>query len=167
MMLYPERLLSAAPCGAGWERKDDPNDHREEIAKALEEKSDFTPLFSAISPPGKMPGPGGLLSINYALNLTNDAKALASVMRSLDALIVSEEDLRACKVPSISIAGTNDPLRAGVDRMKDILANHETVYVEGTDHITTITDPKFVETLRAFLKKHSAQPAAQEVKPAA
>jgi pimeloyl-ACP methyl ester carboxylesterase len=91
-------------------------------------------------------------------------------MRSLGDLVVTEEALRSCTVPSISIVGTNDPLRAGVDRMKDVMANHETAYVEGTDHLSTIRDPKFIETLRAFLKKHSAgaQPApAQEVKQAA
>ena len=154
--LYPDRLLSAAPCGAGWERKDDPNDKREEIAKALEDNQDFTPLFKAISPPGKLPGRRGLFSINYVLNKTNDAKALAMVMRSLTDLTVTEEALRASKVPTISIVGTNDPLRTGVDRMKDVMANHETVYVEGTDHITTIADPKFLGTLRDFLKKHSA-----------
>ena len=154
--LYPDRLLSFAPCGAGWERKDDPNDRREEIAKALENDNDFTPLFKAISPPGKLPGSRGLLSINYILNKTNDTKALAAVMRSLSDIIVTEEALRASKVPSISIVGTEDPLRTGVDRMKDVMGNHETVYIDGTDHITTIRDPKFLETLRAFLKKHSA-----------
>ncbi len=154
--LYPDRLLSFAPCGAGWERKDDPNDRREEIAKALENDNDFTPLFKAISPPGKLPGSRGLLSINYILNKTNDTKALAAVMRSLSDIIVTEEALRASKVPSISIVGTEDPLRTGVDRMKDVMGNHETVYIDGTDHITTIRDPKFLQTLRTFLKKHSA-----------
>ena len=154
--LYPDRLLSFAPCGAGWERKDDPNDRREEIAKALENDNDFTPLFKAISPPGKLPGSRGLLSINYILNKTNDTKALAAVMRSLSDIIVTEEALRASKVPSISIVGTEDPLRTGVDRMKDVMDKHETVYIDGTDHITTIRDPKFLDALRAFLKKHSA-----------
>lgn len=154
--LYPDRLLSFAPCGAGWERKDDPNDRREEIAKALENDNDFTPLFKAISPPGKLPGSRGLLSINYILNKTNDTKALAAVMRSLTDIIVTEDALRASTVPSISIVGTEDPLRTGVDRMKDVMANHDTVYIDGTDHITTIRDPKFLQTLRAFLKKHSA-----------
>lgn len=167
--MYPDRLLSTAPCGAGWERPNDPNDHREEIAKSLEESGDFSPLFRAISPSGKAPGRRGIFSINYILNKTNDAKALACVMRSLADLTVTEDELRNCKVPTISIVGTNDPLRGGVDRLKDVMANHETVYVEGTDHISTIRDPKFLETIRAFLKKHSAaqsQPA-QEVKPAA
>ncbi len=167
--LYPDRLLSSAPCGAGWERKNDPNDHREEIAKAIEDSGDFSPLFQAISPPGKLPGRRGLFSVNYILNMTNDTKALACAMRSLSDLVVTEEALRSCTVPSLTIVGTNDPLRTGVDRMKDVMANHETVYIEGTDHISTIRDPKFIETVRAFLKKHSAgaQPApAQEVKPA-
>lgn len=168
--MFPERLLSAAPCGAGWERENDPDNHTIEIAESLERNNDFTPLFRAISPPGKLPGRRGLLSINYVLNLTNDAKALACVMRSLNNLIVTEQELRACTVPTISIVGTNDPLRNGVDRMKDVMGNHETVYIDGTDHITTIRDPKFVGTLRQFLKKHSVgahAPPAEEMKPAA
>ncbi|NUM54056.1 MAG: alpha/beta hydrolase [Candidatus Hydrogenedentes bacterium] len=160
--MYPERLLSAAPCGAGWERENDPDNHTLEIAESLEERQDFTPLFQAISPPGKLPGRRGLLSINYVLNLTNDAKALACVMRSLNNLIVTEAELKACTVPTISIVGTNDPLRDGVDRMKDVMGNHETVYIEGTDHISTIRDPKFLDTLRAFLKKHGAGAKPEE-----
>jgi len=169
-MLYPDRLLSSAPCGAGWERKGDPNDKSEEIAIAIEERGDFMPLFTAISPPGKAPGRRGIFSVNFLLHQTNDMKALACAMRSIRDLVVTEEELRACKVQTVSVVGTNDPLRAGVDRMKDVMANHETVYVEGTDHITTIRDPKFLEAVRGFLKKHSggAQPApAQEAKPAA
>ena len=83
-------------------------------------------------------------------------------MRSIGDLTVTEEELRACKVPTLSIAGTKDPLRTGVDRMKDVMANHETVYIEGTDHITTIPSPKFIDTLRNFLNAHRAAPAEQK-----
>ena len=155
--LYPERLLSSAPCGAGWEREGDPNNRTQEIADSIEKSQDFTPLFQTISPPGKLPGRRGLLSVNYILKMTNDVTALACVMRSLNQLIVTEDDLKACTVPSISIVGTNDPLRTGVDRMKDVMGNHETVYIEGTDHISTVRDPRFLEALRAFLKKHSGE----------
>ncbi|MBM3290671.1 MAG: alpha/beta fold hydrolase, partial [Candidatus Hydrogenedentes bacterium] len=168
--MYPDRLLSAAPCGAGWERAGDPNDRREEIARAIEENGDFSPLFNAISPPGKAPGRRGIFSVNFLLHQTNDMKALACVMRSIADLVVTEQELRACAVPTLSVVGTVDPLRTGVDRMKDVMANHETMYVEGTDHISTIRDPKFLDALHAFLKNHSASAQAapaQEVKPAA
>lgn len=159
--MFPDRLLSAAPCGAGWEQTGGVADKREEIASSLEKGEGFGPLFKAIMPPGKQIPQRGLLSVNYVLSLVNDTKALAAVMRGMDDLVVTEEQLRANKVPTLTIVGTEDPLRTGVDRMNGVMANQEIVYIDGGDHLTTLTNKKFVDTLRAFLKKHgaSAQPA--------
>ena len=91
--LYPDRLLSSAPCGAGWERKNDPNDHREEIAKAIEDSGDFSPLFQAISPRKTAEWRGSSASTHSE----HDERylALARAVRSLSDLVVTEEALRS------------------------------------------------------------------------
>ncbi len=154
--MYPERLLSAAPCGAGWEKPGGEGDKREAIASALENGGDFGALFAAISPPGKAPIRAGIRSLNFVLGMVNDTQALAAAMRGMSGLVVTEEQLRANAVPTLTIVGTDDPLRRGVDQMKGIMANQEIVYVEGGDHITTLRKPEFVGSIRSFLKKHSA-----------
>jgi len=162
--MFPDRLLSAAPCAAGWEEAGGVGDKREAIASALETDGDFSALFKAISPPGKLPPRRGILSLNYMLSLTNDIKALAAAMRGMSGLVVTEEQLRANKVPTLTVIGSEDPLRTGVDRMNGVMANQEIVFVDGGDHITTLPRAEFINTLRAFIKKNSpsSAPASQQ-----
>jgi pimeloyl-ACP methyl ester carboxylesterase len=108
--------------------------------------------MTAISPPGKAPAGRRVRYLNFMLSLTNDTTALAAVFRSLGDLAITEEQLRANNVPVLSIVGTDDPLRRGVDRMTGVMANHKAVYIEGGNHLTTLSDPKFLQTIREFLK---------------
>ncbi|GMW02690.1 MAG: alpha/beta hydrolase [Candidatus Hydrogenedentota bacterium] len=160
--LHPDRVISAVAGGAGWEDPESGEAERYDIANALDYTGNFGPLFEAISPPGKAPEGWVLRQINFTLSLTNDTEALAHVMRALDGLVVAEAELRANSVPLLSIVGADDPLRAGVDRMNGVMGRHESIYIEGGDHISTIADPAFAEAILAFLKKHPAQAAVTQ-----
>ena len=56
-------------------------------------------------------------SHQHMLMLTNDQKALAAVIRGMPELAVTEEKLKANKMPTLALIGELDPLKAGVDEM--------------------------------------------------
>lgn len=164
--MHPDRLLSAAPCGAGWEKDGgaERQEWRTELIASLERGKGFGPLMTLIDP-----GHGPLSGIrkwvaNRTLRNLNDQTALAIVLRELPQLAVMEEQLRANTVPVLSIAGSDDPLKSGVDNMTGVMANHEVVVINGGNHISLLRNKKhcaeFVAALRAFLDRH--RPAQQD-----
>jgi pimeloyl-ACP methyl ester carboxylesterase len=153
-IMFPDRLFGAAPCGAGWQVPGEQSAFREELAEALEARGDFGPLYRMLDPRGKGLGPVALWLTNNRMGTINDTAALAAVMRSLSELTVTEEELRANQVPTLSIVGTEDPLRRGVERMTSVMSNHEVYYVEGANHITTLGSSEFIQEIRSFIEAH-------------
>jgi len=160
--MHPDRLLSAAPCGAGWEKSggEDRKEWRTGLIDSLEKGEGFGPLLTFIDPePGLTAGIRRWIG-NRTLKGLNDQVALAAVLRGLPQLMVTEEQLRANTVPTLSVVGSNDPLKAGVDNMTGVMANHETVVIQGGTHVTVLRNKKysaeFVAALREFLAKHKA-----------
>lgn len=152
---YPDRLLSAMPCGAGWSKPEGSNiEMLNGLADSLDRDEGFDALARHIEPEGKDPGAVRIASMNYFLSRINDKKALAAVVRGFKSLVVEEAELRTNKVPVKSVVGSRDPLRDGVDNMKDVMANLETVYLEGDDHITAMRDKQFIANIRDFLAAH-------------
>ena len=94
------------------------------------------------------------LSPNLALAAANDTKALAAVVRSWKDLTVSDEKLKANRLPALAIVGDLDPLKKGVDDLKDRLAGVQIIVVENSDHMTAFAKPDFVKELKAFLVKN-------------
>lgn len=163
--MHPDRLVCAAACGAGWADPGEEPGLREMIAKSLESGNGFGPLMTAISPPGEAPRGRRVRYLNFMLSLTNDTTALAAVFRSLGDLAITEEQLRANTVPVLSVVGTKDPLRRGVDRMTGVMANHKAVYIEGGNHLSTLSDPKFLQAIREFLENPAEYVGTKESHP--
>ncbi len=154
---HPDRLLSAAPCAAGWREPTVENLMMVRgIVEALESGRGFKPLLSNIERIGGRPNRLRLAIMDGVMRLMSDEKALAAVMRGFVDFAVTKEQLEANTVPVLSIVGEKDPLRDGVDAMVGVMANHRAVYIGGGDHFTTIRNPQFVETLKAFLREHRA-----------
>ncbi len=153
LAMYPERVISAAPCGAGWGPPGEGSDFRERLAEALESRGDFRPLFVMLDPEGKGPGWLATRLTNWQLNSINDPKALAAVIRSMGELAVTEDELRANTVPTLSVVGTEDPLRAGVDRLTGVMSNHEVKYIEGANHLTALGS-ELLADIKTFLDAH-------------
>jgi pimeloyl-ACP methyl ester carboxylesterase len=157
LTMYPERLLSAAPCAAGWGKLDAQNSKLiDDVASSLESGEGMAPLFRRLEPNGKEPPRLRVLFMNFLLGHMNDEKALAAAMRGFPALAITEEQLRANKVPVLSIVGSADPLKEGVDALTGVLSNHEVIVIKGGDHMTTISNPGFIQGLRDFLTRHAA-----------
>lgn len=163
---HPERLLSAMTCGAGW-RKAEGADLAllEELAASLEKGGGFDPLMKRIARIGTEPSRWKLMTINYFLGKFNDKLALANVVRGFRSLVVDEAELRRNTVPVRAIVGDVDPLRDGVDAMKDVMANLETIYVPNEDHITTIRNKQFQQGIVDFLAAHAVRKPVPESAP--
>ncbi|MBI1321261.1 MAG: alpha/beta fold hydrolase [Candidatus Hydrogenedens sp.] len=167
--MYPERLISAAPCGMGWGKMDDDNRALiDRIASSLEEGKGFGPLLERLNIKVEDRAVSGKL-FNYMLTSTNDTLALAAAMRGMEQLEVSEEALRKNQVPMLTVVGSIDPLAEEAGPMEKVANSHELVWVEGADHVTCIRRPEYLAALEAFLADPpapepvvAAEPAAEE-----
>jgi pimeloyl-ACP methyl ester carboxylesterase len=68
---------------------------------------------------------------------------------------VTEEQLRASKVPTLCIIGSDDPLKVGVDDLAKVKPDITVKVIENTDHMTAFRSPEFIDDLLTFLGTHS------------
>lgn len=149
--MHPERLLSAAPCGIGWQEPTPENlALLEQIATALEQERSFAPLLRHLEIPVNESNP--LVRAGMALfKARNDLGALAAVLRAFPGFQPDTERLRQNRVPALSIVGEDDPLASDVGRLHDTLARHALVRIPGKGHADAPGAPEFIETLMDFL----------------
>jgi len=154
---HPDRLLSATLGGAGWMRADDKDwqDLAADLVKSLEDGKGIAPVILRLIPAGRpKPSDEQMQAINRVIMSMNDAQALAAVVRGFKQLAVSEEELRADKVPTLAIVGTLDPLKKGVDELKDKLPGLKVVEIRDADHMSAFGNPEFKKSLKEFLAAH-------------
>ncbi len=154
--VHPERFLSVVPCAAGWEPANEENRaFMEAVAKALESGEGFGPLGKRLGLENERPNPLRKFMVNLVLFHLNDGKAMAAAVRGFTELVVTEAELKANKVPALSMVGSKDGLRSGVEKLAERMGNHELLIIEGGDHLTTPGFPAFLKGLQAFLAKHT------------
>ena len=149
--LAPDRLLSAVVGGAGWpsaELRDD--EMFDALAVSLEEGKGGGPLVEFLWPGDEPPTPEQAQAIGEAMVASNDPLALAAVVRGMPALDVSAELLRINQVPTLNIIGSEDPLKPNADALVGVMQEHRLHIVEGANHMTTLSSPEFVDTVRTF-----------------
>ena len=156
LALAPERFASAVIGGAGWRPPGGPDAIMEELAGSLERGEGMLPLLKALQPVGQpAPPPEQLTMMNQMVMSTNDPLALAGAIRGMAQLGVTEEVLRANKVPAFAVVGSLDPLKAGVDAMNGIMAKLQVQVIEGADHVSAFFNPAhaklFLDAIRGFL----------------
>ncbi len=152
---YPDRLISATQCSAGWLRlSDEDREIQDALATSLESRSDFRPLFVMLYPEDQKIARLLMWPLQQYLAATNDTKALAAVIRSIDDLEVAEEELRKNTVPTLSVVGSRDPFRIQVERMTGVMNNHRAIIIDGANH-RSVLGPKFVKLLKAFIQEHN------------
>jgi pimeloyl-ACP methyl ester carboxylesterase len=162
---HPDRLLSATLGGSGGIREAAIPTRYEVLADSLEQGKGFGPLIEALTPPGRpKPTEDQIKLINARLEAENDTKALAAVIRGMKGLAVSDDQLKANRVPTLALIGEIDPLKKGVDEIQGRMANLKVVVIDGADHITAFARPEFLQELRGFLAKHRRK--AKEEAPA-
>ncbi len=156
--MHPERLLSAAACGAGWEQATQENrDFAEAVAQSVE-KGDPGPLLKRLGIADRPLAWWEKLGVKVSLTYLNDPQALAAVARGSQQMTVTEDELRSNKVPTLTIIGGEDGLLPDAKALAAHMANHELLVLEGRNHINTDVSDAFLEALQAFLAKHTPVP---------
>jgi pimeloyl-ACP methyl ester carboxylesterase len=161
---HPDRLLSATLGGAGAipEGVQLPP-FVDKLAESLEKGKGIGPLLIALTPPGQPRPPAAAIQALNATLVGENGKVLAAVVRSWKTLAVPPRQLQDNKVPTLAIVGEIDPLKDGIDLLKNRMGNLKIVVMEGADHMTTFTSPKFARIVRHFLKEHGRKKAAEPV----
>ncbi len=159
---HPDRVLTATLGGAGWSKRDDARlDFMAELADSLDAGKGIGPLIERLTPAERpKPTEEQIKAVNQMLMLTNDSKALAACVRGMKGLAVTEQQLRANKVPTLALIGEVDPLKAGVDELQQCMSNLKVEVIKGADHMTAFRSPEFIEDLQAFLASHAQTTAA-------
>jgi len=154
---HPDRLLTATLGGHGGLKDGDDVSRLDVLAQSLENGKGFGPLFIALTPKGKpQPSEEQIAATNKVLLAMNDAKALAAVVRSWKGLTVSDDKLKANKVPTLVLLGELDPLKKGVDALEGRLSNYQVVVISGADHMDAPSKEQFKSELKSFLAAHGA-----------
>jgi pimeloyl-ACP methyl ester carboxylesterase len=113
-------------------------------------------LVEALTPAGRpKPTEDQIKALNKLLLLTNDAKALAGVVRGWKELKVSDDKLKANHIPTLALIGEFDPLKKYVDDLRGNLSNLEIRVIPGADHMNAFVQKSFINHLKQFLDDHS------------
>ncbi len=153
---HPDRLLSASPCGAGWSKiGDDRLSFIDELADSLDSGNGFGPLLKRLTPEGQPPPTEERIkNMNAMMSQINDVKALAACIRGMKQLTVTEEELKANKVPTQAIIGAIDPLKQSLDPMVGVMSNLNVIVIPEADHMTAFGKLEFRDGLRGFIEQH-------------
>jgi len=157
---HPERVISAVVGGMGWLRAT-PEwiSFREKLAEGLESDEGVGPLLQRLTPTDQAArSPRDVRIANVVVSMANDRKALAAVSRGMLALEVSEKDLKANKIPVLSIVGSVDPI-GSINELRSTMPNVTAVDIPGEGHMGAVFDPEFREEIAKFIRAHRATPA--------
>ncbi len=154
---YPDRFYSVILGGAGWWSPGSRFIDATAVADSLEQGRGLGPLVAALNPVGQFPPTEEQIAAVIARLLArNDPLALAAVMRGeAGERQVTEERLRANRVPILAVVGELDPLRARVAAMALVASRLEVKVLPGKDHLSAIADPGLAASMREFLLRHA------------
>jgi len=161
MTAYPERLITASPCGNGWHV---PSDRQAEIAERLAADlaagRGYHALFDLIDPlNGPIPSVVKWV-LHIYFKLANDERALAQMVEGWRSYDLTEDDIKAVTLPSLCVIGENDPLRVGAERLANTKSNHELVLLKNRNHYNSFRRG-FIENVQTFLAKHPGSATAE------
>lgn len=155
---HPERVISAAACGAGWEQANEENlRFSESVAAALESGSGYGPLRKRLGMPDRTLTWMDRLKMKLATSYFNDARALAAVARGSRHLTLTAEELQQNKVPVLTVIGSEDGLLGEAQALTEHMKHHELVVMEGRNHMNTSATGEFLAAIMDFLAQHRHQ----------
>ena len=154
--LHPDRLLSFAPCGAGWTREPEKEcQFFQELADNLDRGEGYGILSERLTPIGRKVRWHHRFLMNLGLSVMNDEKAIAALLRSMPELVVPEEALRKNTIPALAVVGQRDPLRVFAEEMASITPSMQLVITPEADHMSALDKPVTMEAIEAFLRENS------------
>ena len=155
--LHPERLISVNYIASLPLRTTDTymDTFAADSVRELESDLPFKSLMINLQTPGsKPPSDEEVRKAVAPLVAANDVKAFAALWRGYKTLAVTPDQLKAVKVPSIVITGSEDISAAGVPDLNKTQPQIRTVIVKGAQHggpEGVMRRPEFMTTLREFL----------------
>ncbi|HEV3341095.1 MAG TPA: alpha/beta hydrolase [Pirellulales bacterium] len=161
LMEHPDRFLSATLGGAGWLKSDDERAvFMQDVIESLEQSKGILPLLVRLTPPGQPKPTEDQFRVrlgNRVFALLNDQRALAAAARGMSELAVTEDQLRANRVPTLALVGGADPLKVTVDELAQVMPHLTVTVIEDADHLRAPGRPEFVRELKSFLSQHAAK----------
>ncbi len=134
---YPDRLLSAMPCGAAWMKPGDP------MCKLL------LNIHQNITRQHRL--------VRMISSRDNDLAALNFLAVAFPLIAVREADLRDVKVPVMAVKGGEEEVVVGGSDLKGVLPNFQEVIIPGGNHQSVVLYRQFQESIERFLLEHSPQ----------
>lgn len=154
---YPQRLLTVAVLGAGWERPDNPMflSRLAQLADALQAGEAIGPLCAQLG--AERPKPGWLhtWAVRLMTGYFNDQQALAALVRSLGELALTEVQLRRIPIPIRMIVGSLDPFRISAQAGQGLIPDYTLVVIDGADHLGASLRRETIQALGSFLRQRT------------
>lgn len=167
LTMHPERFLTATlGGGAGFFRWTASEDERFEKYATETELLGYSPSQGIrLAPPNAPKVTEEEIKTRSAAALANpnqDRFAIAAVMRSCRELVISPALATDVKVPTLGIAGSEDPLPLGqIQDLKKLRPDLKLVIIDGAIHSGVRgaqSRPEYVAAIREFIAFHSKTP---------
>ena len=154
-LTHPDRLISVAPLGSGWENPDRSAflEAMAETAEELRQGRPIGPLSEKLGAKKQKATWIHRLWVKLMTGYFNDSQALVGVIDGLEELALTDGEVRSIDLPVLGIVGQQDPLVEGALALAERVSDHTLVVVPGADHIRTPFAPEFLGSLQAFFKK--------------
>lgn len=138
MALYPERLLSAMPCGAAWmEPGNELCGLAVKIYEGLQGRGEMASWSKSIE--------------RFAVDSINDMECLEHVAYTFDQLALTEAEVRAMKTPMMAVRAKQEELVNGGRDFKDFLPGYQVTLIPKGLHSSVIFYRDFADALEQFL----------------
>jgi pimeloyl-ACP methyl ester carboxylesterase len=154
----PERFLTATMGGSSGTRTWGPADEKaaqdqiDELTKGIPFQAAILSGWPADQPP---PTEDVIRARSEAIVARgNDPLAHAALARTRRALLVTNDEMAAVKVPTLAIVGSADRMVNGVREIQRVMNGLKVVVIEGARHEDAPRRPEFVNALREFIAAH-------------
>jgi pimeloyl-ACP methyl ester carboxylesterase len=152
ILAHPDRVISAAVCGAGYKRPDEPGSLNPLEQVPDKKEATTNPVVRFVK---KCVAAVIEFVRSYAESHLNDRAATAECKKTLAQYFdVDEAALRANKVPTACFIGTRDQVMKFTQALVERLGNSEFHPIEGADHITPPMRSDFKQGLVDFFMAH-------------
>ncbi len=150
---HPERVISASANAMGWAQPTPQNlGTIDALARSLESGNGLRPLLERLAPTDGSMGQFTKATLDTLVGFMNDTEAMMACARGLPELCVTESQLRANRVPVLTIIGGNDPLVREARDLHQTMGYHQLTVVPGADHFYVTATAEFHATLMNFLR---------------
>jgi pimeloyl-ACP methyl ester carboxylesterase len=155
---HPERFMSALIGGAAYRRSRSARADQANEAAAREVEAGIyrALIISTAATDEPPPGEEAILARSREIAGSNDVHAHAALMRARRALLVSDVEIAAVRVPTLALVGGADPALLRVQAMREFWQDLHVQVVPGATHPTVHERglprrPEFAQAIRRWI----------------